>query len=223
MLRELAQVFTGAFLRSVAGVQDVGEVVLGFFKDPDGGSAWHIADDLADIWVTVQSAMEDTPTGKIVARLFIPMNMLWNLPTEDESCMVARGADAAGPGKPYALYGDAGKAQQVPQWLDKNNAGISTKKKVHLESTGDDVDVTASAAGKTVNVNGTDYEMLKGPDLLTDLATNWNKLINVLNAGTQGSPAAQTLTGLATVLADLEQFGTDLAGTKYKSTKAKNG
>lgn len=219
MLRELEQVFNGAMIRAIAGIVDVGEALLVHFADPDGGKVYDIEPDKSDVWLHSQCSTDDVPTGKVTSRQYIPQNMLWNLPADGEAGIVVRGKDAGAPGTSFAFYGDAGGANQVPSWLDDNNCGISHKKRVHVESTNDQVDLT----GTVVNVNGTDYWLLKTDTFLSDFASNWNALIAVLQAGTQGSPAAQQLTGLPAVLTQLQQFGTNLGGAAYKSTKAKNG
>lgn len=234
-------------LRAVAGIVDMGELVLATFGDPDGGGVATVADDKSDVWVEGQCATDDVPTGKETSRLFIPMNMLFRLPKAGESYIIARGKDAAGPGKSYALYGDCGAANQVPGWddgtnLDANNPGIFLPEGMHIESTGDRVRIVANsggtkssvellangsivltpAAGQTVQLGGTAHKAVLDT-LLTDFATNWNLLLTVLGAGTQGTPAAQTLTALAGALTALQAFATNMTNGSYESLIVENG
>jgi len=220
MLKELEQVFTGAVIRSIAGIVDVGEAILSHFADPDGGPVWEIADDKSDIWVHTQCSTDETPTGRKTSRLFTPGNMLFNLPADGESALVVRGRDSDGPGQPYALYGDCGAANQVPSWLDDSNAGISVAKKVHVESTNDEVDLT----GTVVNINGTDYSLLKTETLLGDLSTlmdyfiTWVPLVVTAVATAPSGTAADP-----GIVAQASAIKSAIAAGTYKSTKAKNG
>lgn len=225
MLAEFEQVFTGAMLRTIAGIVDVGELVLAHFGHVDGGAVAEVADDRSDIYVHAQCSTDETPTGMITARLHTPGNMLFNLPAEGESCIVARGKDADGPGKPYALYGDCGAANQVPSWLDGNNAGISHKKTVHVESTNGDIKVASSSGnvdltGTVVNINGTNYSLLKTEDFMTDLAAFIGAVIADLASAAAAPVSPYTATVNTTQLFAKVVTG---GGTAYKSTKAKNG
>jgi hypothetical protein len=195
MLEELKQVLSGATLRTIAGIVDVGEAILATFGDPDGGATAQVADDKSDVWVTGQCATDGVPTGKQVARLFIPMNMLFRLPKAGESYIELRGKDAAGPGKPYAIYGDCGAANQVPGWddgtnLDASNVGVFAAEGIHVESTGDRVRIVANsggakaviemqqggsivitpASGQTIQLGGTSHKAVLDT-LLSDLST----------------------------------------------------
>jgi len=180
MLKELEQVFTGAMLRSIAGIVDVGEAILSHFADPDGGPVWEIADDKSDIWVHTQCSTDETPTGRKTSRLFTPGNMLFNLPSDGESALVVRGRDSDGPGQPYALYGDCGAANQVPSWLDDSNAGISHKKTVHLESTQGEIEVKSNATGVSVTLkfNSDGSVTLDCPSTIMIGGTSLTELIN---------------------------------------------
>lgn len=226
MLNELGQVLSGAMLRAVAGIVDAGELILATFGDPDGGAVATVADDKSDVWVEGQCATDDVPTGKETSRLFIPMNMLFRLPKNGESYIIARGKDAAGPGKSYALYGDCGAANQVPGWddgtdLDENNAGIRAPEGLHIESTGDRVRIVANSGGTKA-----EFEIQKGGKITItafagqNLELNGNAytavlgelLIAAFNAHTHGTPVGPSsppVTPLTTSV--LSQMGVKLS------------
>ncbi len=85
------------------------------------------------------------------------------------------------------------------------------EKGVHLTEDGDNK--LASKTGKTVQVNGDDYSMLKTETLLADLAS----FLGTINPANTGGP----------ILNDGGTFKTNmitsLGNGSYKSTKAKNG
>jgi Type VI secretion system/phage-baseplate injector OB domain len=71
-------------------------------------------------------------------------------------------------------------------------------------------------------VSGASHPMLLSDTFLQDFAQAWTQLLSGLAAGTQGGPTAQVLTGLQSVMATLQQFGSKLSsGQTYESTKAK--
>jgi phage gp45-like len=80
---------------------------------------------------------------------------------------------------------------------------------VHLTQDGDNV--LASKTGRTVQINGSDYSLLKTETFLTDLATALGTIAASNGGGT-------ILTG--TTMAD---FITSIGSGDYNSTKAKNG
>lgn len=163
MLDELRQVLTGPWIRAVAGIRDLGELTLSFFNDPDGGDVATIADDKSEVLVTVQDATSDTPTGKVLAVLFSPLNLLWALPKKDDPCIVAHGADVRVPGSGYAFFGGSGDSV-VPDWLDDDNVGVYHSKTVHVESKDNDVLIKALDASKRIllEVDGATFEIKNG-------------------------------------------------------------
>jgi hypothetical protein len=221
MLRQLRGVFNGAMLRTVAGIVDVGEAVLAFFGDPDGGDHVAIADDKSDVWVRGQDASQDPPTRAGAARLFIPMNMLFRLPKKDESYLKVRGANADGPGKPYAFYGDCGAQNQVPDWLDSDNAGIKCPETLHLES---EKDVTLTAgSGRTVAANGDGFSGFNTEDFDTDLDAF---LSTVAGIATPVVSLPQCAAALNTIIAAAIAWQSAKAAhtnPNYRSTKFKHG
>ena len=181
MLAELRQIMNGPALRALMGLRDLGEAVLGFFNDPDGGDVADVDTDAGDIWCAVQGATSDPPTGKIVARLYIPMNAFFRLPKKGESCLVVRGQEADGPGKPYAFYGGGGTADDKskvapPGWLDASHSGLSVPEHLVIESTGDEVKITANTGGSSATI------VLKKDGTVTIDAAGGKDI--VLNGGT---------------------------------------
>lgn len=239
MAQDLRSWLTGAVLRSIIGLRDVGEVIAAFIGSSDNSETSDVDDDKADVWVTAK----DHATERIITgRLHVPANILWSKPRKDASVTVLRPADTAAPGSAIIMHGDGGTNGMVPAWYGEDDAGISFDKKAHVESTKDDVvieanadgkkvDINATGAGGTVNVNGTDYSLLKTEDLLTDLG-NFAKVVAAIalsNVASLGSPLVGTTTpaadgGAGNNAAELAILVTKLStASNYKSTKAKNG
>ena len=237
---ELKELLSGAAIRSIANIREMGEVALATIGDSTTD------DQKRHVLITFTDVLNGLGD---LGRLFVPAGILWRIPLKGEGSHVVRGRKMRGPGAALVMPdGGDGSASAVPGWddgtnLDGSNAGIKLPEGLHLESTGDRVRIVSNsggtkavieiqksgaivitpASGQTVQIAGNAYSLPKLETLLADFATNWNLLVGVLNAGTQGTPVAQTLTGLAAVLAQLQQFGTNLAGATYKSTNAKNG
>jgi hypothetical protein len=71
-------------------------------------------------------------------------------------------------------------------------------------------------------VSGGIHPMLLADTFLRDFAQAWSQLLSGLAAGTTGGPTAQVLTGIQSVMATLQQFGSKLsAGQPYESQKAR--
>lgn len=129
----LRGMLTGPVIRAIAGIKDLGELILAYVGNPENGPVAEIASDMSDVYVHVIDAMSDLP---IIGRLFSPGNIFWRLPKDGDSCMVLRGQDAHGPGVPYVLHGDGATAgtAAVPSWLGPNDCGISSPENFHLDS-----------------------------------------------------------------------------------------
>lgn len=83
------------------------------------------------------------------------------------------------------------------------------------------VDVSSDAL---ITLGGSTYSLLLTETFLRDLGQFLTTLLAVLQVGTSGSSAAQTLTSLPGVQAQLQSFIQKVsAATVYASTKAKNG
>jgi len=132
-LMAMRDVLTGGNVRQLAGIEDEGGCRVGVIAHPDGASPVEIDSKSRDIWVWAK----DHYTGQFYrGRLFLACNALLRLPGKGESCMILRPAHCGTNGEPYILWGDL---TTIPGWLDANNAGISTKESLHLNSTDGDV------------------------------------------------------------------------------------
>lgn len=144
----LRSVLTGAAIRALAGIRDMGEVLLARVTNVDGGDPIDHDGDAADVWVHYEDAMTGQPG---IARLFVPGNILFALPRSGETATVVRPADGLGPGLSYLLHGDIGDASRLPSWL-REKVGLWIKDKVlRLESAEDNVEIQS---GADVTVNG---------------------------------------------------------------------
>lgn len=137
---KLRNVLTGAAIRAIAGIQDMGEVIAGFVANIDGGPVTETASDNSDVHVHVREASADAANADggrpIKGRLFVPLDIMWRLPKGGESVTVLRPADADGPGVALVLFGDGGpNAPAAPSWLGPNDCGISAPETFHVEST----------------------------------------------------------------------------------------
>lgn len=195
----LRAALTGAAVRAIAGMRDVGEAFLAKVGAVDGGD--HLdTDGDADVWVHYEDALSGMPG---VARLFVPGNILFAVPDEDDTAMVVRGRDAHGPGAPYLLHGDAGDATRVPGWL-RQKVGLFTKKVLRLESSQADVEVQAGS-GHNVVLNGGTLRLARVTDrvrvgVLTGTAGPYpvNFVFQPLDA--DGNPAGPPVTGTSVTI-----------------------
>jgi hypothetical protein len=194
----LREALSGAAIRAAAAVRDVGEIILAKVQADDGGDHLDTGDDI-DVWVSAKDALTDHP---LVARLFIPLNLLWATPDADESAMYLRAGDSGGPGAGYLLYGDAGSA--IPDWI-REKVGLWHRKPLRVESTEEDVEVLAPADDKKVFVgaasDGSHQPAVLGTDLqdyLDDLRQKVNQLKDAVDTlKTAFNQHTQTLTGSA--------------------------
>lgn len=148
---QLKEMFSGASIRQVAGIRDVGEVFVGNVENATGQGADGpnmIHKTSRDVWTHVIDGL----TGhSVLARLYAPAGALWRLPKKGDGAHVIRGRKMNGPGGPLAMVdgGDGSTDNIVPSWLGTSDAGISMAETVHVESTNGDVKVKA-ASGKKV-------------------------------------------------------------------------
>lgn len=126
----LREVFTGGFIRSLAGIQDEGSAALVRVANVDDPGA-HVDQSDRDVWVHVVDELAETP---LVGRLHIPAGIVYALPAAGDSAMLLRARGAQGPGQPYVLHGDGGNPDEFPPWLDDGNCGVYTKRTVHVQS-----------------------------------------------------------------------------------------
>lgn len=145
-LDALRTAFSAANLRAVMNIVDRGRVVLARIQTTSG----EVVDAVggADVLVRVVDVLHELP---MLARLHVPMNILWRKPVAGETCTVVVPADANSPGGPTALYGDAGASGSVPSWFtDGTAAGLYAPETVRVESKNGDAVVEALASGKKV-------------------------------------------------------------------------
>lgn len=145
---DLRQVLTGSTLRKIMGIPSVmADIILAQIKAPSGGTLTAVANDRSDVYVGFQDIISNIfGTG----RLFAPANVLWRLPKSGESAMVLKPTEGDGTGIPYVLYGDGGKASQVPAFLGSNDCGIAADENVHIES-GNKVTIKGGSGALTVS------------------------------------------------------------------------
>jgi hypothetical protein len=141
------EAFTGATIRTLAGIKDAGSAFLARVKSPDGSPHYDTTGD-QDVWVDVVDEMTGMPYK---ARLHIPANILFALPEQDTTCLVVQPRDANGPGCAYAIVGDGGDSQSFPSWI-ASKVGLFTKKLLRLESNADHVELQAGS-GKDIALN----------------------------------------------------------------------
>jgi hypothetical protein len=142
----LREVLNGAVIRTLAGIQDAGEVFLARIANIDGGLHYDTTGD-ADIWVNYIDELTGMP-GQ--ARLHIPCGILFGLPEAEDTCTILRPRDLNAPGVAYALHGDGGIADRFPSWVD-TAVGIFTKKILNLQSSEEDVKVDCGS-GKAIKL-----------------------------------------------------------------------
>jgi len=180
---DLSQVLTGAYIRTIAGIRDLGEIIAAYVTHPEGGSVTTIAPDRSDIYVKIIDAISDAP---IIGRLFTPLNIMFRLPLNNDNVMVARGQDTHGPGASLVMHGMGGTANTVPPWLDANNSGIYLSEGFLIESTKDKIIITSNSSGTpaTVTLNKDGSIVLNGGNLQVARATDPLTLGTIVVAGT---------------------------------------
>lgn len=177
----LREILTGAAIRSIAQIRDWGESFLAKMKNADGGDLVDTGDDKKDFWVHYV----DELTGHSgLARLFIPGNILFARPTEDDTVMIVRGRDAHGPGNAYALHGDAGTADRVPDWAtassdDDVKDGLYSKRTLRIESKEKDVEIVTVASGKTVKIIAGDTTITVNKDGDVEIVPHSGNVVSV--------------------------------------------
>jgi hypothetical protein len=153
----LRDAFSAANLRKVLGLTDTGRALLARVEALRNETP--VEHDGRDVLVRVVDVLAGLP---MVARLHVPMNLLWRKPRAGETLAVVVPADANAPGGPIALYGDAGGSGAVPPWFD-DKAGLYVAETVRVESSAGDVEVEVTggrqvklgaAATKRVNREG---------------------------------------------------------------------
>jgi len=189
---DLSQVLTGSYIRTIAGIRDLGELIAAYVGHPEGGTVATVAPDRSDIYVKIIDAISDAP---IIGRLFTPLNIMFRLPLNNDNVMIARGQDTHGPGAPLVLHGMGGMANIVPPWLDANNSGIYLSEGFHIESTKDKIIITSNSSGTpaTVTLNKDGTIVLNGGNLQIARSTDPLQL-GVLSAALAGGVVNLTYT-----------------------------
>jgi len=151
MLPDLRNVLTGAWIRAVAGIRDVGEIIKARIGNDEGA---HFGKDGTDaVWVESQDVL--TETGRITDRLFFAANALFRLPRSGDLIMSLHPGDARGPGNGLALHGDG--HGQVPDWLDEQTCGISIDKehfRIDVKGDGAEIKITTKNTELKVDADG---------------------------------------------------------------------
>lgn len=150
----LREMFTGAAIRVIAGIVDMGEAFLAKAHNADGGDLVDTGDNNNDFWVHYV----DELTGHAgIARLFVPGNILFARPVDNDTVMIVRGRDAHGPGNAYMVHGDAGTADRVPDWATASSDsdvkdGLYTKRVLRLESKDNGIELNVGTANKSITI-----------------------------------------------------------------------
>jgi hypothetical protein len=146
----LREMLTGAVIRAIAGIRDMGEVFLAKAHNADGGDLVD-RQDTKDAWVQYVDELTDMP-GQ--ARLHFPGGILFAIPKDGDTCVILRGRDTDGPGVPIMIHGEGGDADRVPAWAfgDSAKDGLYTQRKLRLESSKDDIEIATTADDKDIVV-----------------------------------------------------------------------
>lgn len=149
-INALREALTGSAIRAIAGIVDVGEAFLARIKSLDDEAIVEHTDD-KDAWVPVVDELTGMPSTH---RLFIPGNILFAKPHEEDTVMVVRPRDLNGVGVAYVLHGDAGTADRVPGWFfdDTPKDGLYTPRTLRLESKSEEVEIVVNESNKKVTI-----------------------------------------------------------------------
>lgn len=139
----MREALSGATLRTIADIRDAGESFLARVFASVGELHYNTEGD-ADAWIEYVDELSGHP-GQ--ARLFIPGNILFSLPEEEDTCMVVHPRDIRTRGASYLFHGDGGIADRFPSWFT-TAVGIFTKKVLKLQSSGDNVEVDCGSGKK---------------------------------------------------------------------------
>jgi hypothetical protein len=146
--QQLKEMFSGATSRAVAGIRDLGEVLVATVGD-DTSDTHAVHDQKHDIW----TRFTDVLTGlSDFGRLYIPAGILFRLTPKGMGAHVIRGRKMRGPGASLVIPdGGDGDAAVVPGFddsdLDENNTGILLPEGFHVESQNDRVRIVANSSG----------------------------------------------------------------------------
>jgi len=145
-------VFTGATIRALAGIRDLGEIAIAKVRGFEGADPIDVQDsdekDIHDVWVDVRETLTELPRTVV---LFFAGNTLFALPEEGDDVFTVRAQDVDVPGGPLGLFGFGGLAG-LPAWI-RTKVGLWNKRTVRVESSENDVEIhCADADGKKVVV-----------------------------------------------------------------------
>lgn len=145
-------VFTGATIRALAGIRDLGEIAIAKVRGFEGADPIDVQDsddhDLHDVWVDVKETLTELPRTVV---LFFAGNTLFALPEEGDDVFTVRAQDVDVPGGPLGLFGFGGLAG-LPSWI-REKVGLWNKRTVRVESSENDVEIQcADGDGKKVVV-----------------------------------------------------------------------
>lgn len=213
--------FSGATIRALADIRDAGESFLARVVSLTGGIHYDTTGD-ADVWVHVVDELTGHPSQ---VRLFIPSNILFALPEEDDTCMVVHPRDVRVPGGSYALHGDGGDKARFPSWI-ATKVGLFTKKILRLESKDQDVEIATNGgtrirvandgsvfidapSGKDVTINGGTQKVARVDDhiVLKQIA---------FTPGTGGAGLSINGTAIGVVAVDLDAGVVSTGADRFK-------
>jgi hypothetical protein len=146
----LREMLTGATIRAIAGIRDMGEIILAKAHNADGGDLVD-RQDTKDAWVSFTDAMNDMP-GQ--AKLHFPGGILFAIPKDGDNVVILRGCGLDGPGVTVMLHGHGGDADRVPAWAfgDSAKDGLYTQRVLRLESSKDNLEIATTADDKDILV-----------------------------------------------------------------------
>src|SRR6266498_1141748 len=189
--QNIRQLFTAATLRTIMNLPRVASDILLIFtgktNHPNSNPSYRVGKNRQDVLVDFIDTLRGV-TG--IGRLYIPANILWKAPKNNDSGMAIKPSEADGPGVPYVLIGDSDVAQSVPSWFETGHGGISAKETIHVESLENDVVVQANVKN---NLNLPRMQLDKNGAVTLASANNENIALD------PGSAAAVVANGVLNV------------------------
>lgn len=207
-----------AFMDSLSGLADLGRLFVPagiLWRAPAAGDGAHVVRGRKMRGPGASLVMADGGNGKDAA---VPDWFPDDAGLFDTSKPLHVDA-AKGPVTIVAYSGDGSKTATIT--IDQQKVTVD----------GNGATVTVDGGSQKVTVDAQTIELTANAlhplplfdTFQSDFATAWNLLLGVLQAGTEGTPAAQQLTALAAALANLQAFATNMTSGTYNSQAVKNG